>query len=133
MKTSLKVVLALSWLSAATNHAFADEVHTTGILPGYQCMSLANLWSGVGPMPPPVQVYNGPNQSASPAGIAGGSVIVPDPVRPVDGRTSMIFADGRKVWIDVNDIKPWHAVSNPHATCTPVLLSNGRYGFETRH
>ena len=133
MKTSVKLVLALPLLCVTANYAVADDVHTTGTLPGYQCMSLANLWDGVGPMPPPVQVYTGPNQDAAPAGVAGGSIIVPDPVRAVGGRTPMIFADGRKVWIDVKDIKPWHAASNPHATCLPVLLSNGRYGFQTKH
>ena len=133
MTTRMKLLVALPILCLTVNRAVADDVHTTGTLPGYQCMSLANLWNGVGPMPPPVHVYSGPEQDAAPTGTAGGSIIVSDPIQSVNGRTPMIFADGRKVWIDVKDIKPWHVVSNPHATCTPVLLSNGRYGFQTRH
>jgi hypothetical protein len=113
--------------------AMADDVHAIETLPGYQCMSLAKVWNGQGAMPPPVHVYAGPEANAAQVGIAGGAVIVPAPLHPVDGRTQMIFADGRTVWIGTSDIAPWHVASNPHATCSPVLLSNGRYGFATKH
>jgi hypothetical protein len=105
----------------------------TKALSGYQCMSLAKLWDGEGPQPPPVPVFTGPGASAQQAGIAGGTIIVAFPLQVVDGRTKMLFADGRTVWIGASNIVPFHVVSNPHATCTPVLLANGRYGFETKH
>jgi len=120
-------------LVLGVSHARAEQVRTVKKLPGYQCMVLAKQWNGEGPMPLPVYVYAGPQANAAQIGVAGGSVIVPDPVRPTDGRTQMIFADGRTVWIAIDAIAPWHAVSNPSARCSPVLLSNGRYGFQTNH
>jgi hypothetical protein len=113
--------------------AVAEDVQAVKALPGYQCMVLAKMWNGEGAQPPPVPVFTGPGPGATRAGIAGGTVIVTSPVKDVDGRTEMLFADGRKVWIGIQDIAPFHVVSNPHATCVPVQLSNGRLGFQTKH
>lgn len=117
----------------ATSRASAQTVHSVKPLTGYQCMSLAKLWDGKGPQPPAVHVFAGPEATASSVGIAGGTVIVPDPIRPVDGRTSMVFPSGKIVWIRLSDIKKWHARAAPNARCRPVLLSNGRYGFDSGH
>ncbi len=100
---------------------------------GYQCMNLAKLWNGEGPQPQPVHVYLGPEQGAAVAGIAGGTVIVTSPMKVVDGRVQMLLANGRPVWIGAGDVAPFHVVSNPHATCHPVILPNGRYGVQTIH
>ena len=132
MSKSLGLLLALALVSGAFQ-AQAEQVQTVKTLPGYQCMVLAKQWDGEGPMPPPVYAYAGPQSNAAQIGVAGGSIIVPDPVHSTGGRTQMIFADGRTVWISTDAIAPWHAVSNPNARCSPVLLSNGRYGFQTTH
>ena len=132
MSKSSRVFLTFI-LMLGVSHAHAEPVHTVKTLPGYQCMVLAKQWNGEGPMPLPVYVYAGPQSSAAQIGVAGGSIIVRDPVHSMDGRTQMIFADGRTVWIATDAIAPWHAVSNPSARCSPVLLSNGRYGFQTNH
>jgi hypothetical protein len=129
----LRGALCAVMITGSMGSAFADDVHTVRELPGYQCMVLAKMWNGEGPQPSPVRVYAGPSANAAQAGVAGGTVIVSSPMKVVDGRADMKFADGREVWIGVDDIAPFHVVSNPHATCTPVLLSNDRYGFETRH
>ena len=134
MRTPRRLSLMVAtMLLAVAVRASADDVHTVRTLPGYQCMVLAKQWDGQGAMPPPIHVYNGPEMNAVAVGVAGGSVIVPQPLHPVDGRSQMIFADGRKVWIPIAAISPWHAASNAHATCSPVLLSNGRYGFHITH
>ena len=130
MSKSSRLFLAFL-LVLGIGHARAEAVHTFKMLPGYQCMVLAKQWNGEGPMPPPVHVYAGPQSNAAQIGVAGGSIIVPNPIHPTDGRTQMIFADGRTVWIAVDAISPWHALSNPSARCSPVVLSNGRYGFQT--
>ncbi len=129
----IRGALAVAILACVSGMARADAIHAVKTLPGYQCMVLAKLWDGEGPQPPPVHVFAGSRPDAPEVGIAGGSIIVPSPEHTVDGRTEMLFADGRTVWIGTSDIAPFHVVSNPHATCTPVLLSNGRYGFRTKH
>jgi hypothetical protein len=131
--TAFKGMLSAALLAATISPALADDVHAVKALPDYQCMVLANMWDGVGPQPPPVHVFAGPNPDAAQAGIAGGTLIVALPMKNIDGRTDMLFADGRKVWVDIDDIAPFHVVSNPHATCVPVQLSNGRLGFQTKH
>jgi hypothetical protein len=130
---AFKGMLSAALLAATVTAALADDVHAVKALPGYQCMVLANMWDGVGPQPPPVHVFAGPNPGAAQAGIAGGTLIVASPMKNIDGRTDMLFPDGRKVWVDIHDIAPFHVVSNPHATCVPVQLSNGRLGFQTKH
>lgn len=129
----LQYLMVATTLLAVAVRASADDVHTVRTLAGYQCMVLAKQWDGQGAMPPPVHVYTGPEMKAATVGVAGGSIIVPQPLHPVDGRSQMIFADGRMVWISIDAISPWHAASNAHATCSPVLLSNGRYGFHITH
>lgn len=128
----LELALVTSCVVVIATPAFAQAPRASQPLPGYQCMSLAKLWDGVGPKPPPVSVYSGPEHTATAVGIAGGTVIVPSPLRPVNGRSMMIFPDGRQVWINVSDIAPWRAAADPNATCRPVLLPNGRYGFDNK-
>lgn len=134
MKLSVsRKALAIAILVGVSSVSHAEPIHAVKTLPGYQCMVLAKLWDGEGPQPPPVHVFAGPGPDAPEVGIAGGSIIVPSPEHTVNDRTEMLFANGRTVWIGVSDIAPFHVVSNPHASCTPVLLSNGRYGFQTKH
>jgi hypothetical protein len=129
MNARLGIGFALMLLPATA----LAQVHTKQVLVGYKCMMLAQQWSGEGPMPPPVPVYGGPDAGAQQVGIAGGTVIVPVSTQPVDGRVSMIFPNGRKVWIEASENVPWHAKADPSATCRPVLLSNGRYGTDGGH
>ncbi len=124
---------AAAILACSVEPVFADSVDPVNVLPGYQCMVLSKLWDGEGPQPPPVHVFAGPERGSAQVGIAGGSVIVTSPLHVVDDRVQMLFADGRIVWIGSADIAPFHVVGNPHATCVPVLLSNGRFGFDTKH
>jgi len=109
------------------------QVHTVQVLVGYKCMMLAQHWSGEGPTPQPVPVFDGPGPGAQPVGIAGGTVIVAASAQPVGGRLPAVFPDGRKVWIDASKVVPWHAKADPSASCRPVYLSNGRYGTDGGH
>jgi len=115
-------------LSYAIADASAQSVRVIRTLPGYQCMGLAHLWNGMGPMPPPVPVYAGPTVSSRQIGIAASTVIVKSPMHVDDGRIQILQPNGHTGWIGVKDIAPWHVVSNPNARCHPVLLSNGLYG-----
>jgi hypothetical protein len=110
--------------------AHAEGVHAVKTLDGYQCMSLAKLWDGEGPQPAPVNVYDAAGPQAAKVGFAAATVIAPSPLKVEDGRIPIIWPNGRTVWINQIDVVPWHVVSDPHASCTPVMLSNGRYGFD---
>lgn len=110
--------------------AEAEGIHAVKTLSGYQCMSLAKLWDGVGAQPAPVHVYASSQPSAPEVGFAASSVIVPNPLKVVNARIPMLWPNGKTVWVNEADVAPWHVVSDPHARCTPVLLSNGRYGFD---
>ena len=126
MKLFLGAVICNSLLSSVTS--FAQGVHAVKRLDGYQCMSLAHLWDGVGPQPAPVHVYDSPAPTAAAVGFAAGTVLVTNPARAAGGRLQMLWPNGRTVWIASSEVVPFHVVSDPNATCTPVLLSNGRYG-----
>lgn len=127
-------LLALSVGLLLSPTAFAQSyvpVHPVQSLPGWQCMALASAYGPNGISAPPQPVYSGPERNASQVGNGAGVLIVPAPLRPENGRTVMIWPNGKKVWIDVSALTQWHALSSPAATCHPALLSNGRYGYQT--
>jgi hypothetical protein len=128
-KMSLASVTSLAWAAAA---AQAQPVRVVRDLPGYKCMALPHLWNGVGPMPPPVPVYAGPQSSTPQVGIAASTVIVKSPMQVTSGRTQILQPNGHSAWIAVNEIGPWHVESNPYARCYPALLSNGMYGTTSK-
>jgi hypothetical protein len=105
-------------------------VTAVGVLPGWQCMALASTYGPNGINAPPAPVFASADSSAK-VGSGAGVIIVPSPLVPQNGRTEMIWSNGKKVWIDVAQLTQWHSLSNPHATCRPALMSNGRYGFTT--
>jgi hypothetical protein len=100
-------------------------------LVGWQCMSLSAVYGPQGTNAPPAPVFSGPDSSAPQVGTGAGIIIVPKPLRITNGRTEMIWPNGKKVWISVDILTPWHSLSDPSAVCHPALLSNGRYGFTT--
>ena len=117
-------------------HAFAQgyrPVHEVRGLPGWRCMALASAYGPNGINAPPAPVFAGPESDAQRVGGAAGTIIVPSPVTTTDGRTRIVRPNGTRVWIASSALTPWHALSDPNATCTPALMSNGRYGFSTRH
>ena len=65
MYVKLGILLGLCPLSA-----FA-QVHTKQVLTGYKCMMLAKQWTGEGPVPSPVPVYDAPSPAARQIGVAG--------------------------------------------------------------
>ena len=122
----------LACLTATTAGAQAYvPVHAVQDLPGWQCMALASSYGPNGISAPPAPVFAGPEANAPRVGNGAGVIIVPAQLRPENGRTVMIWPNGRKVWIDVSQLTPWHALSDPSASCRPALMSNGRYGFKT--
>lgn len=106
-------------------------VHATKQLPGWQCMSLASVFGPQGAYAPPVPVYSGPQPKAPQVGTGAGVLIVPKPLHLTNDRTEVLWSNGERVWINADELAPWHSLSDPKAVCHPALLSNGRYGFVT--
>lgn len=114
--------------TAAYGQAYTP-IHAVKELPGWQCMSLAAVFGPQGAYAPPAPVYAGPQPDAPQVGTGAGVIIVPKPLHPANGRTEMLWSNGARVWINADELVPWHSLSDPKAVCHPALLSNGRYGF----
>jgi hypothetical protein len=123
-------VVALLASGGAMAQAYAP-VRAVHDLPGWQCMALASAYGQNGVNAAPVPVYAGPEAASPQVGTGAGVIIVPSPLKPQNGRTEMIWPNGKKVWIDVAELTRWHSLGDPHATCRPAVMSNGRYGFAT--
>ena len=127
MKRLGALLLASGWL--LTSVAYAQDctpVRPVKTLSGWQCMSLASIYGPEGTNAPRVLVYDGPAPGAPRVGTGAGVIIVPSRLRPANGRVEMLWPNGRKVWIQADELAPWHSLSNPNAVCHPTLLSNGR-------
>lgn len=131
MRKMLQATVVVLCSSAAAQAQGYVPVHAVQFLPGWQCMALAAAYGPNGISASPAPVYAGPGAGAPRVGGGAGVIIVPSPVAAENGRTVMIWPNGKKVWIDVNQLTPWHSLSNPNASCHPALMSNGRYGFKT--
>jgi hypothetical protein len=134
MVNSKVVLLAIATaLLSPTVHAQSyDQVKVVKKLPGWQCMVIAAAYGPLGTNAPPAPVFDGPQPGAAQIGTDGGVIIAPASIHPTNGRTEIIRANGQRAWIDVDQIVPYHSLSNPAAVCYPALLSNGRYGFTTK-
>ncbi|MEO8713923.1 MAG: hypothetical protein ABI369_02815 [Acetobacteraceae bacterium] len=110
---------------------FADSASSVGF-PQLQCMSLAHLWNGEGPMPPPVAEYADPSSEAPAIGTAMATVVADKPIYVRNGRVRVVRPDGQVAWINRQDVTTWHVVSNPKARCSVVRLANGRIGTASR-
>jgi hypothetical protein len=132
MRKAILGIQAMALLSASAAMAQSYKpVTAVKVLTGWQCMALASSYGPNGTNAPPAPVYAGPDSAAPKVGTGAGVIIVPSPMAAQDGRTVMIWPNGKKVWIDVSELTRWHSLSNPHATCQPALMSNGRYGYTT--
>jgi hypothetical protein len=130
-----KIILAIQAIVLLSSGAAVAQsykpVTAVKALPGWQCMALASSYGPNGINAPPAPVYAGPDSTAPKVGTGAGVIIVPEPMTAQDGRTVMVWPNGKKVWIDVSELTSWHSLSNPQATCRPALMSNGRYGYTT--
>ncbi len=90
-------------------------------IPGYVCMALQSPDAA-----PPVLVL--PSPSAPRLGIASATMIVASPPQTMNGYTKVLHLDGQIGWLDVSKLRPWRSASDPAATCTPSIMSDGRPG-----
>jgi len=118
-------------LMLGSSYFSAYAATTPRQISGYGCMML-NLTEQQS-MDPSVHipVRATPSESAPPVGWAGAVVAVREPVAPVNGFVAMLFPTGQQVWISKSDLRPYHSLGDPSARCVPVILPNGRVGFDS--
>lgn len=125
--------IAASAMCLSSAYAFADRPHVVRTIPGYTCKAL-NITEQQA-MDPTFHTpyFSQPSTSSPVAGFASLQVAVKTPVHDVNGFDEAMFPNGGTVWIQANLLKEYHSVSNPTAKCVPVLMSNGRQGFDFPH
>ncbi|WP_158931450.1 hypothetical protein [Acidisphaera sp. S103] len=77
--------------------------------------------------------YSQPSATSPVAGYASAQVAVKAPVHDVNGFDEAMFPNGGTVWIQASLLKDYHSLGDPTAKCVPVLMSNGRQGFDYPH
>ena len=121
-----RLALAAALLSPAL--ALAQPVRAVQPLDGHVCMGL-NVpveFLRNGPLP---FVLAAPRQAAPHLGTAGATVLLSTRRTPVNGFAPVMHLDGRLGWIEAKKLRAWRSESDPGATCTPMLMSDGRPGF----
>lgn len=109
--------------------ASAQGLQAVRPLRGYACMSLAaseQVMRSPARLPP---VLAQPSADAPRIGIAGATVIAVSPVRLAGGYVQVLHLNGHFGWVEAAKLRPWRSLSNPAATCTPMLMNDGKPGF----
>jgi hypothetical protein len=101
--------------------------HAVGPLPGYACMSLRNSDRGLALNQLP-KIYSAPSPSASQVAIATAIVIAKSPLHQENGFIEVMRLNGQPGWIGADAVMPFRSVSDPHARCVPVRMSDGSIG-----
>jgi hypothetical protein len=126
----IQVAFVSAVMSCACGAAWAAGPKIVGPLPGYKCMML-NL-TGEQFMDPGTHIpfRSQPSDTAEIAGYASAQVAVKEPVHQVNGYVQARFPTGGNVWIKSSSLAPYHSLGDPTARCVPVMMSNGRSGFD---
>jgi hypothetical protein len=129
----IRRAIALSAVVLLSTQAHAQRPHVARPLPGYTCKMLnITVEQAMDPtfhMP----YYSQPSASSPVAGYASAQVAVKTPLNNVNGFDEAIFPNGGKVWIEASVLKDYHSLGDPTAKCVPVVMSNGRQGFDYPH
>lgn len=131
----LKVLcyFAVSAICLSSRSAFAERPHVVRVLPGYSCKAL-NITEAQA-MDPTFHTpyFSQPSESSPVAGYAGLQVAIRSPVHDVNGFDEAVFPNGGTVWIRASLLRSYHSLTDPSAKCVPVLMSDGRQGFDFPH
>jgi hypothetical protein len=126
----MKHLLAVAAICVIAPVAHAQGVRAVEPIQGYVCkvlditeaQALDTRWAGV-------PILTEPNPAAPRGTIAAAVVFAKEPAHIVNGYAEVLQLTGQPGWIAADKIKPYRSASNPHARCTPSVLSNGRLGI----
>jgi hypothetical protein len=102
----IRRAIALSAVVLLSTQAHAQRPHVARALPGYTCKML---------------------------NITVEQAMDPTFHMPYYSFDEAIFPNGGKVWIEASVLKDYHSLGDPTAKCVPVVMSNGRQGFDYPH
>jgi hypothetical protein len=125
------VAVAVLAYAALAGRVFGQEVRPVRPLPGYKCMMLNLTQQQFMTVRVPVRAQ--PFASAPEVGWAGANVAVRYPLHIVNGFIEALFPTGATVWIESDRLRPYKSLSDPAATCTPAIMSNGKPGLVFAH
>ena len=125
--------IAVSTICLWSAQALAERPHVVRVLPDYACKVLNITESQARDPTFHTPYYSQPSATAPIAGYASLEVAVKAPVHDVNGFDEAMFPNGGTVWIQASLLKDYHSLGDPTAKCVPVLMSNGRQGFDFPH
>jgi hypothetical protein len=119
----------LAGLALAAGPVVAAELTPVRPLVGYSCMMLNLTAEQTADPSTGVPVLNDPSPGSKVDGYAA-AVIITNPFRTSGGYVETLWPTGKIGWIKAAALRPWRNRFVPSSTCTPALMSNGRYGFD---
>ncbi|NHN90210.1 MULTISPECIES: hypothetical protein [Acetobacter] len=128
MKKSFLPILACGLIASMSAHAAG--LHPVKPLPGYTCMMLNLSESQMMDFQHPLMFKAGPSDDAANVAPASGQVAIKTGAEPTDGYLPTINFAFKPVWIEAKYVAPYHAKADPAATCVPVIMSDGKLGFD---
>jgi hypothetical protein len=128
MRSSLPLFLLTMVTQIVSTNSHAQGLTAVEPIPGFVCMNLAISHEQVVDRSFFVPVYSAPSPTATQVGTSSIIPFIKEPFQPREAYQQMLTLGGQLVWIETKWLKPWSSPSNPKATCTPWLMSNGRPG-----
>lgn len=121
--------MALSLGFFGTAQAQPAPRHVVGTVNNYTCMMLQLTDAQRMDFNHPLQFKSAPNDDAPDAGLIPNQVAVATGGQQENGYVEGLDFAGRRVWVPLRFIAPYHAKSDPSAQCYVVKYSDGKYGF----
>jgi len=126
MRNAIIAVVFAAALIPVSGHAALRAVQP---LSGYACMmtrlSPAQM-RDFGALP---RIVDRPSPSGKPIALASAIVFVRSPLHVEKGYAEVLAMTGQTGWLQRDWLQPYHSASDPHAHCTPSLMSNGKPGI----
>lgn len=125
----VRISLFATSIALLTNGTvYADYLTAVKPLPGFICMNLAISHDQAVDRSFSVPVFASPSLNTPKIGIASIGPFIKYPFRPGQPFQEILTLGGKIGWIETKWLEPWSSPTNPKATCSPWIMSNGRPG-----
>ena len=127
------VLFIACFMSAASSgQTFAQGRTAVRPLDGFSCMSLNLTPAQVRDYSLVVPIYAEPTASSRKIGEASAIIIVRSPYEVRGGFQKVLFFNGEMGWLETKWLSPFPTKESPKARCTPMLMSDGKPGFDVK-